>query len=116
MVSAVKPRKTTMSKNTAHAPKCHNSDNIDVAKESIMSAMRRKGLALGDMYHAIVGLIEKAVDETILRLRSEGRDIRQIARYVHKDDSYVSGVIKAANAKCCKKSKPCKPCKPCKKA
>lgn len=105
-------------KKNAQAPKCVNCDNIAIAIDAINSVMRRKGLGLGDMYHAINKMIEKVVNETIIRLRAEGKSIREIARFVHMDDSRVSKIIKTANRiacglNACKPNKPCKPCKPC---
>jgi len=100
------------------APKCANCDNVKVAIDSINMAMRRKGLSLGDMWHAVNMLVDQAVTETILRLRAAGESIRVIARTVHMDDGRVSQIIKAEKAKqqCCHKPcKPCKPAKPCKK-
>jgi len=75
---------------------CHNCDNIDIAVEAINSAMRRKGLGLGDMYYAINRLIDDAVADTIARMRSEGHSIKEIARTVHMDDKRVSKMVKAA--------------------
>ena len=121
-------------KKGSQGPKCHNRDNIDIAVEAINSAMRRNGLGLGDMYHALNRLIDMAVAETIARMRAEGRSIREIARTVHMDDKRVSKLIKAAQmaaditrsqiregsfagklppAKTA--TKPCKSCKSCKK-
>ena len=99
-------------KKNAHAPKCANCDNIAVAIDSINSAMRRKGLGLGDMYHAINKMIDDVVNDTILRLRSEGKSIREIARFVHMDDSRVSRIIKSANKCSFKPAKPFKTCRP----
>lgn len=94
----------------SQAPKCHACDNVSVAIEAINAVMRRKGIGLGDMYHAVNMLIDKAVNDVILRMRAEGRSIREIARFVHMDDSRVSRVIKEAY-KCEHKGKPCKSCK-----
>ena len=111
-------------KKDSRVTKCHNCDNIALATEALNSVMRRKGLGLGDMYHAINRMIEQAVNDTIMRLRAEGRSIREISRTVHMDDSRVSQIIKTEKSKpckpckqCspCKKFEPCKPCKPCKK-
>ena len=93
--------------------KCHNCDNVAVAIDAINSAMRRKGLGLGDMYTAINKMIDKAIEDTVLRLRAEGRSIKYIARTVHIDDGRVSQIIKSRQHHCC--AKPCKPAKPCKR-
>ena len=119
-------------KKDSRVTKCHNCDNIALATEALNSVMRRKGLGLGDMYHAINRMIDQAVNDTIMRLRAEGRSIRDIARTVHMDDSRVSQIIKTEKSKLCcgnqckpckpakkhapcKDFEPCKPCKPCKK-
>lgn len=99
-------------KKNAQAPKCVNCDNIAIAIDAINSVMRRKGLGLGDMYHAINKMIEMVVNDTILRLRAEGKSIREIARFVHMDDSRVSKIVKCANKCNCKPAKTCKPCRP----
>ena len=83
-------------KKDSNVTKLHNCDNVSIAVEAIRSAMRRKGLGLGDMYHAVNRLIDEAVADTIVRMRSEGRSIREIARTVHMDDKRVSKLIKAA--------------------
>ena len=115
-------------KKDSRITKCHNCDNIALATEALNSVMRRKGLGLGDLYHAINRMIDKVVNDTIMRLRAEGRSIREIARTVHMDDSRVSQIIKTEKSKLCcgpckpakkyapcKKFEPCKPCKSCKK-
>ena len=100
-------------KKDSRVTKCHNCDNIALAMEALNSVMRRKGLGLGDMYHAINRMIDQAVNDTIMRLRAEGRSIREISRTVHMDDSRVSQIIKTEKSKsCC--GKQCKPCKPAK--
>ena len=102
------------------APKCVNGDNIKIAIEAINSAMRRKGLGLGDMYEAINLMVDDAMIGTILHMRESGCSIRKIARTVHMDDRRVSNVIKDAAAKkslanACKACKTCKASKTCKK-
>lgn len=95
-------------KKNAQSPKCANCDNIAVAIDAINSAMRRKGVGLGDMYHAINKMIEEVVNETILKLRAYGKSIREIARSVHMDDKRVSKIIRehSCHRQCgCKKAK-----------
>ena len=98
------------SKNDSLVTKCHNRDNIALAIEALKCLMRRKGLGLGDLYHAVNRMIDFAVYETIMNLRCEGLSIRKIARMVHMDDKRVSSIIKFEFAKMCRDKK-CHACK-----
>ena len=97
---------------SSKSPKCNKpSANAGVNKaiQVIESAMKRNHLSLGDVYRAASIMLDRAVEDTIMRMRAAGASIKKISRAIHMDDRRVSAIIKAAT------SKPCKPCKTCKK-
>lgn len=104
---------STNKKNAKVTP-CTNAckakaDRTDEAINAIQSAMKRKGLNLTDMYRAVNVLVDCAVEQTILRMHSQGFSIRKVARAVHMDDRRVSEIIKSKP-----NPGPYKPCESCK--
>lgn len=87
------------------APKGAKKDIVEVASDAIISCMRRTGVGLGDMYHAITRMIDAAVADTVVRLRESGCSIRKIARTVHMDDGRVSKIVNGARTVAKKEAK-----------
>jgi DNA-binding NarL/FixJ family response regulator len=65
-------------------------------------------LPVAKILEVLASLVEQATKNAVVRLRKEGKSIKEIARTVHIDDTKVSDILKAESGKSCKGKCACK--------
>lgn len=76
------------------------------AIEVILSACEY--LPVAKILEVLACLVNNVTKNVIVRLRKEGKNIKEIARTVHMDDTKVSAILKAESEKSCKGKCACK--------
>lgn len=115
-----KENNMTKNKKTGRS-KPNYGEKVQALIDALTALMDKNGFNLTHLQYAAAVIISKAIRNTILKLRSQGKSIRAIARFVHTNEKLVSSIIKedlASYKEECKREckKACKtPCKkPCK--
>ena len=85
-----------------YAKKCRHpkedAEQIEKSMKLLKAMEKRNNLDFINIFRAANAIIDCMTEDTILKLRSQGYNIRKIARSIHMDDRRVSAILKGNKA------------------